>query len=125
MNDIAAFKKDIPYQDLDQNVARLVKVMNDFPGMLTLQCCGGHDDPDQEINRVPKGYWYITFRAEDLLELSFLAFIAREFDKVSLEAFYDPFEETFDQNYLLFALKGRDVDPNEIADLLRPNPTKK
>ena len=49
----------IPYAELDANIVHLVRALNAFPGISTIGCCGGHENPS-EIQR-PLGEWFVTF----------------------------------------------------------------
>jgi hypothetical protein len=123
MIDLESVKKDIPYNELDQNIAGLVKALNEFPGLVTIQSCGGHDRLEEGLNQAPKGFWYVTLYAGDLRDLATIAFAARPFGQaILIEAFYDYYQEDFDPSYLLFALKGRDIEPGKFAEVLQAAP---
>lgn len=52
-------KHNLNYDELDTNIAGLVRSLNAFPGISTIGSCGGHENPT-EIQR-PLGEWFVTF----------------------------------------------------------------
>lgn len=53
------------YTQTDENVRRLVTVLNKFDGLHTNSSCGGRADADGTIpHKRPAGAWYVNFTAE-------------------------------------------------------------
>ena len=45
--------------EIDENMKDIVRLLNKFPGIETMSCCGGHKNPD--IGQMPEGEWYVNF----------------------------------------------------------------
>ncbi len=114
----------VPYDDIDANVRSLVEVINRFPGLNTIDSCGGHADakPYQEL----EGQWRVGLEVDHTEEgwrsLEFLAWAAGDFRKggqpVTLGAFsHPPFLNTPGQ-CLTFTLHGKDILPESFAEII-------
>ena len=52
---------DVPYDELDEPVRELVKVLNSLPGVATIGSCGGHADGDPGGVHAAADEWWVTF----------------------------------------------------------------
>jgi len=59
MTDTESF--EIPYDELDDNIVKLVRCLNNLPGILTLSSCGGHHRPKLDLGQWRDGTWYVQF----------------------------------------------------------------
>lgn len=67
--------QDIPYDEIDEPIRSLVRVLNAFPGVKTIGSCGGHSSPT--TGQAGPGRWWVLFDVErsenGWLSLEFLA----------------------------------------------------
>lgn len=74
-DDAVMAEPDIPYDEIDEPIRSLVRVLNAFPGTTTIGSCGGHEAPGD--GQAGPGRWWVLFsidRSEDgWLSLEFLA----------------------------------------------------
>lgn len=114
-------KSKIIYDELDSNIADLVRTLNNIPSVVTIQSCGGHDHPRAEFNQAGAGYWYVTFHTEDAWAVALIAADAMVLDEYAkLAAFYQPTEdaEGLDVNDLFYVVRGKAADLMDFTDLL-------
>lgn len=52
----------IDYTELDTNIVDLVKVLNEFPAIITIDSCGGHSNPGPGQN--PAGEFSVALKVE-------------------------------------------------------------
>lgn len=131
----------IPYEQLDRAIVRLVRQLNDFPGVITLGSCAGHEDP-QGGGAWPADRWYVTFELaaaspeslvqspseEAWLSLEFLTWainadLARQGSLVQLRPSSPPPYLNEPGTVLRFALEGQraqegGIEPDEVAQAL-------
>ena len=50
--------RQIPYDELDANMVKLVRVLNSYPGVTTIGSCGGHEEPRKPV-QWRAGTWYV------------------------------------------------------------------
>jgi hypothetical protein len=55
-------QEPVNYQDLDENIRELVRVLNEIPGVKTIGSCGGHDNPAH--GQWGQGTWYVKFELD-------------------------------------------------------------
>ena len=70
----------VPWREIDLNVRKIVRQMNEFPGTQTVASCGGHPNPGPGQN--PEGMWDVIFRVEHSeagwRSLEFIAWVAHD-----------------------------------------------
>ena len=120
------YKTKAPYEELDQNIVKLVRVLNSFDGIQTSGSCGGHADPTP--HQQPKGSWLITLEVDHSEEgwfaLEFLTWfvnnnLARGGRHVLLTLHSFPPFINIPGEALYFALAGEGVNPDWMAKELR------
>lgn len=102
--------------EIDVPIARLVQVLNEIPGVCTLNSCGGHSDQIY-FDQVPEGCFYVSFavdrpfkgwKALDLI----VSVLGNDGRQLSLEAVNADDERPF----VIFNLSGDgSIDANELA----------
>lgn len=119
-------KAKAPYKELDPNMVRLVKALNSFAGIRTRGSCGGH--PNNKPCQKPKGSWSVVFDVDHTEKgwhaLEFLVWLtnnnmAREGHKIFLSPHAFPPFVNVPGEALYFALDAKDVDPDELAEIVR------
>jgi hypothetical protein len=119
-------KAKAPYKELDPNMVRLVKALNSFEGIRTIGSCGGHPNP--KPYQEPKGRWGITFYVDRTEKgwsaLEFLVWLtnndlAGAGHKIFLSLHAAPPFINLPGQALYFALDAKDVDPDELAEIVR------
>jgi hypothetical protein len=117
----------IPYDELDPNIVKLVRVLNLYPGLTTVGSCGGHEvitNPSQW----EAGTWYVKFdlpiEASSWYVLEHLAWaINNDYRRsggnlVLLPTSAPPYLNLPGQ-CLSFVIEGRDYEnPDTLADFL-------
>lgn len=111
----------VPYDEIDPNIAALVRALNAFEGVTTVGSCGGHEEPTG--GGWPAGCFYVKFT----VDRSDAAWLALEFltwainhdgggDPVQLVMdAYPPFMNTPGE-MLSFIVEGRaGADPDRLA----------
>jgi hypothetical protein len=59
------FRAEVPYEELDPPVVKLVRVLNEeFDGFATIGSCGGHEDGKPGEIHAPADEWWVTFELE-------------------------------------------------------------
>ena len=111
--------------ELDPRVERLVKVMNDIPGVYTFSSCGGHEAPAKD--QVPRDQFNIGFdlewtshgfRALSLIQFAIQKTSAGLGGNMKVTTWADP-GDVYNPGALHFELNGQlFADPNELADTL-------
>lgn len=112
------------YKELDSNIVNLVRALNAFPGVVTIGSCGGHPDPGP--GQWPEGRWYVKMEFEKneagWIALEFLAWAINVDYASEYHAFFYPTSAPPYLNrpgkMLAFALEGRDVEPDDLAEFL-------
>jgi hypothetical protein len=131
-----------PYDDLDEPVVGLCRVLNSFPGLRTIGSCGGHEGGgrDEEGRTLPAGdmpanEWRVTIgpevtrgrpTAQGWLSLEFVAWVLYDIARVKaveLQAFALPPFVNEPAHMLEFEIHGwRDgeggISPDEVAEVL-------
>ncbi|HEY5146569.1 MAG TPA: hypothetical protein VII82_07365 [Polyangiaceae bacterium] len=51
---------DVPYEELDPPVRKLVRILNEYDDVETLGSCGGHETP-MSGNSAPANEWWVMF----------------------------------------------------------------
>jgi hypothetical protein len=107
----AYYKKQAQIVDIDENMQLLVKTLNQLPGIATIACCGGHENPSR-IQR-PAGAWFVTIvvyrydeRGWNDLDIIHRA-ISRCRDRVSINF--------FSAETATFFLDGKEINPDDFA----------
>ena len=121
MTDLQPFKDQLDYTKMDANIAGLVKVMNDITTLATIDCCGGHTNPDKAARQVGTGRWYITFHTADPYAIALIASTAEKFGSaVHIEVIYQAFgkEEGLDLINLVYEMSGPEEVINDFTELL-------
>ncbi len=121
-------KKDIPYDELDANMVSLVNALNNYPAVVTIGSCGGHEHPTN-LSQWEAGSWYVKF---DVMPdrtgwyvLEHLAWAVNEDSRllggenvILLPVSAPPYLNTPGQ-CLHFVIEGHDgADPDELAKFL-------
>lgn len=114
----------IPYGEIDLNVRFLVEVVNRFPGLHTIDSCGGHASPASY--QEPEGWWRIGLEVDHTEEgwrsLEFLAWAVTDFRKsernIFLGAFSHPPYLNTPGRCLNFRLHAEGLLPGDFATLL-------
>lgn len=112
---------------IDANIVRLVRGLNALPGVDTFSSCGGHENPTQ--GQEGQGEFQVNFhltqnrRGWKSLKLIQWAIQQTEADldeKIRLQVWVDPGEDENDPRagILCFELRGKDTDPDELAEIL-------
>lgn len=61
--DVEFYDPDVvPYDKLDSNMKTLVRVLNEYEGIKTTGCCGGHED--NGMHQAPEGSFYVVMDAQ-------------------------------------------------------------
>ncbi len=116
----------IDYTELDTNIVDLVKVLNEFPGIITIDSCGGHPNPGPGQN--PAGEFSVAFKVEHTehgwFSLEFLVWavnnsLVRTGHNVRIYPYCAPPYLNDPGHTLYFTLEGADADPGTIAKHLR------
>ena len=116
----------IDYTEIDTNIVDLVKVLNEFPGVITTGSCGGHSNPGPGQN--PAGEFSVAFKVEHTehgqLSLEFLVWavnnsLVRTGHNVRIYPYCAPPYLNDPGHTLYFVLEGADADPGTIAKHLR------
>lgn len=114
----------VPYDEIDVNVRSLVEVVNRFPGLHTVDSCGGHASPASY--QEPEGQWRIGLEVDHTEEgwrsLEFLAWAVTDFrkagHKVRLGAFSHPPYLNMPGRCLIFELHAEELLPDDFATSL-------
>jgi hypothetical protein len=61
--------KDLSLEHIDENILSLVKLINDMPGLYTIDSCGGHKEATGSQSK--DGNWYIYFKIDRHYEQGF------------------------------------------------------
>lgn len=120
---------EVPYWDIDENMIRLVKALNDYPGVTTLGCCGGHENPSPIQH--PLGHWFVTFRIAHTRggwrSLELIASVPPRFSyrnklgkykklvKIEIASSHPGYTTG---RGLFFSLSGRHVEPDAVAEFV-------
>ncbi len=117
-------ESSVPYDEMDANIRSLVEVINRFPGLNTIDSCGGHPDakPYQEV----EGHWRVGMEVDHTEEgwrsLEFLAWAASDFRSsghpMTLGAFSHPPYLNTPGQCLTFTLRGGSISPESFAETL-------
>lgn len=117
----------LPVDQIEEKVLQLVVVLNKFPGIYTVESCGGHKNP--KIGQMAENSWMVIckFQLQDLkglYSLEQLAYIFNTFlfsagEKVSLKIYTREPNGLEPGSRLMFMLQGEDVEANMIANLLQ------
>lgn len=125
-------KSEPPYDEMDQNIVTLAKVLNSFDGIYTIGSCGGHEDPEPYQNA--EGTWRILFCLQTATSYApstaawlSLEFIVWAFNNdfrrggwdVNITAYSPPPYLNELGNSISFSAEGNSVDPDEVAEMLR------
>lgn len=110
------------YDDLDKNIASLVRALNDWPGIKTVSSCGGH--LNNKPHQLPWGQWEVMFELEParLNSPSVKAWL-------SLETLAYGFTKRFGLGKIrlavlslgeevIFMLEGSDINPDVVVEFL-------
>lgn len=114
------------YKEIDENIRELVRVLNEFPGIVTTSSCGGHSNP--KPFQKSAGEWEIFIQLEDdderpsseawksiqLISFAFTKLIA---DVNVVVSCADPFLNCWNDP-LSFVLEGT-ADPEKVMKCLR------
>jgi len=119
------------YDEMDSNIVSLVKALNAFDGIYTISSCGGHRN--NKSYQLPRGRWDIFFRLKPArvnspsvqawLTLELLAYaFSKCFDtgkgNISLTVSSPSPFLNGPGECISFILKGKDVDPDVLANWL-------
>lgn len=64
---------EVPYDELDENIVELVKVLNSFGDIFTVGSCGGHFD--HKPYQLPEDEWNVLFKLKPFTGLTSLEFL--------------------------------------------------
>lgn len=114
----------VPYEEIDINVRSLVEIINRFPGLHTIDSCGGHASPAPY--QEPEGHWRIGLEVDHTEEgwrsLEFLAWAASDFRRaghtITLEAVSKPPYINTPGRCLTFGLHAVSLLPDNFATTL-------
>ena len=128
----------VEYEEMDAPVRRLVKVLNELPGVRTLSSCGGHETP-LTADSLPPDQWHVTIVLEPAepdadihvpstqawLDFEFLAYVVMRSPplrsrNVEIIADAKPPHLNFPGRMLAFNVRGwregeGGVEPDEVA----------
>jgi hypothetical protein len=121
MTDLQPYKDKIHYDELDQNIVGLVRVMNEITTLTTVESCGGHQNPDAQARQAALGRWYITFHTADPYAIALIASTAEKFGPaVQIDVRYHSFGkgEGLDLINLMYAMQGATDILDSFAEFL-------
>ncbi len=113
----------IPYDEIDPNIVSVVRALNTFSGIRTLNSCGGHQDAGPGQNK--QGTWSVVFEVahgeDGWFALEFIAWMVhdriRGKHSLSLRADSPPPYLNQPGASLAFVLEGwNNEDPNDLAE---------
>lgn len=117
---------EVDYTEIDPNIAGLVRMINDFPGVFTTESCGGHQDnkPYQQ----PAGSWQILLSLKTVdnvpteeawTSIELIAFVSTKITDGTFVRVVaaDPFLNGFGES-LSFLVEGQ-IDPETYSRQLK------
>jgi hypothetical protein len=129
---------EVNYDEIDEGVRTLVRVLNELEGIETIGSCGGHVDGVPGGMRAPANEWWVTFSLEPAdttaavaapsprawLDLEFLAYWLQSDRAFELVPWAPPPHLNEPGRMLRFELRGfRDseggIEPDEVAAHIR------
>lgn len=119
-------RHDIPYSEIDANMRNLVRILNLYPYVETIGCCGGHAE-QTNLSQYPEGSFYVKLTISPLraarYALEHLAWaINNDYRRAGHAVVFMP---TAPPPYLNtpgecmnWVIEGDDEDPEELASAL-------
>ncbi|MBK8464907.1 MAG: hypothetical protein IPL32_03670 [Chloracidobacterium sp.] len=121
---------EVPYDKMDSNIVELVKALNSFDGIYTIDSCGGHQN--NKHYQLPAGSWEVSFKLRparqyspsvnawltlELLVYTFCKCYSPDKGHVRITTFSPSPQHNFSGpgNSISFALEGTDADPDDVA----------
>ncbi len=113
-----------PYRELDRNIVRLCRALNEFPGIQTIGSCGGHEDP--KPYQQPAGSWVVLFTVRHdehgWHALEFLTWVVSDFARAGHVTRLTPHSSPPFLNRpgatLYFAIDVAGIEADEFAERL-------
>jgi len=104
------YKEQAEISPIDANMRLLVKTLNQFDGIATVACCGGHDNPGR--SQKPAGEWFVTIEVYpyDKRGWDDLSVIYYALDKCEKRVSLD-----FAGNINGFHIDGKGIEPDDFA----------
>lgn len=120
-------KYDVPYSEIDANMHNLVRILNLYPYVETIGCCGGHA-VQTNLSQYPEGSFYVKLTISRApaarYALEHLAWAInndyrRSGHDVVLMPFAPPPYLNTPGRCMGWDIDGNDEDPDELAAALR------
>lgn len=118
-------KYDIPYNEIDANMHNLVRILNLYPYVETIGCCGGHAECTNP-SQWEAGDYYVTLNVKPgvgrRFVIEFLAWAInndcrRGHDVVFIPKSAPPYLNTPGE-CMYWAIEGYNEDPDDLARFL-------
>lgn len=121
----------VPYEELDENIVGLVKILNEFEGIYTVGSCGGH--ANNKHYQKPEGEWMVVFNVEfNGTEVSVEGWFGLEFlvwfcnnnlyrsgYQVNISPYSAPPYLNHPGNTISFTFEGKGVLPDFVVEELK------
>lgn len=108
-----AKNKPIDYEFIDINMRELIRALNQFPGIRTTACCGGHKNPNSIQHA--EGHWFVAIwvykDGPDSL---------RMIEGVGVDMGFSCMDEEMEFGYHRgrWYLEGKNIEPDSVAQEL-------